>query len=236
MRTLLAADWTDLAVITFQADKQLLAPYIPYKTELNDWNGNYYISLLGFMFSNSRIVGISSPFYRNFEEVNLRFYIRYKTKNEWENGVVFIKEIAPSTLIGSVARYLYRENFISLPMKHRFSESTGVRETEYYWKIQKQWNHLKLTTSLQPVEPPLTSLESFIRNQYRACTLHSPQKTKEFRIEHSQWNIYPGLSFNMLLDTEKIYGTRFSSCFRQKPDAYFLMDGSHTKVSYPSLL
>ena len=100
MKSLLTADWTNLLVATFEADKNLLREYIPYKTELNDWNGKYYMSLLGFMFSRPLIAGIPSPFYRCFEEINLRFYVRYKSRYGWRNGVVFIKEIAPAKLIG----------------------------------------------------------------------------------------------------------------------------------------
>jgi uncharacterized protein YqjF (DUF2071 family) len=126
MRTLLTADWTNLAVVTFETDKKLLAKYIPYKTELNDWNGSYYLSLVGFQFSHPSINGIPMPFYRSFEELNLRFYIRYKSGNEWQKGVVFIKEVAPSPVIGMVARFLYRESFISLPMKHSI-ENTDTK-------------------------------------------------------------------------------------------------------------
>jgi uncharacterized protein YqjF (DUF2071 family) len=236
MRTLLTADWTNLAVVTFETDKKLLAKYIPYKTELNDWNGSYYLSLVGFQFSHPSINGIPMPFYRSFEELNLRFYIRYKSGNEWQKGVVFIKEVAPSPVIGMVARFLYRESFISLPMKHSIENTDTKKHIHYYWKMKRSWNYLKLTTGLLATEPPASSLESFIRDNYRACTTCSKEKTKEFEIEHPHWNIYPGLSFEMELDAENIYGKEFSSCFRQKPRSCFLMDGSRTKVSYPSLL
>jgi uncharacterized protein len=236
MRTLLTADWTNLVVATFEADKKLLEKYLPYNTELNDWNGHYYMSLLGFMFSKPIVAGIPAPFYRCFEEVNLRFYIRYRSATGWKNGVVFIKEIAPSRVIGLAARWLYHENFISLPMKHHFAADQSHQETEYYWKIKNEWNYLKLVTTLLPAEPEQSSLESFIRDQYWACTKSGRKKTHEFEIEHPRWNIYPGLSFDMLLNAEAIYGKAFSACFGQKPCSYFLMDGSGTNISYPTLV
>jgi len=236
MRTLLTADWTNLLVATFETDKKLLADYLPYKTELNDWNGNYYLSLLGFMFSKPVIAGIPSPFYRCFEEVNLRFYIRYKSTTGWKKGVVFIKEIAPSPVIGWAARLLYREHFVSLPMKHHFAADATQRQTEYYWKIDQEWDHLKLTTDPLPAEPDPSSLEAFTRDHYWACTSNSPRKTKEFQIEHAPWRIYPGRSFDMKLQTAKIYGKEFSACFAQRPAACFLMDGSGTDISYPTLI
>lgn len=235
MRTLLTARWTNLVVATFEADKKLLAKYLPCHTELNDWNGKYYMSLLGFMFSKPVLAGIPAPFYRSFEEVNLRFYVRYRNRTGWKNAVVFIKEIAPSPVIGLAAKWLYHENFISLPMKHHFSRSDAERQTDYYWKINNRWNYLKLTTGLLPVEPGPSSLESFIRDHYWACTKSGQQKTHEFEIRHPHWHIYPGLAFDMLLAARDIYGKEFADSF-QTPCSSFLMDGSGTDISYPSLL
>jgi uncharacterized protein YqjF (DUF2071 family) len=236
MKTLLAANWTNLVVATFETEEKLLKKYLPCKTEVNDWNGKYYMSLVGFMFSKPVIAGIPSPFYRSFEEINLRFYVKHKSKTEWKNGVVFIKEISPSKMIGLAAKLLYHESFISLPMKHIITMTDIKLKTEYYWKISRQWNYLKLTTSLSPYEPENSSLESFIRNHYQGYTKNTETKTSKFEIEHRHWSIYPSLSFDMQLNTENIYGREFCEYFQQKPSTSFLMDGSRTKVSYPVLL
>jgi uncharacterized protein len=236
MKTLLTADWTDLLVATFEADKSLLQKYIPYKTELNDWNGKYYMSLLGFIFSRPVIAGIPSPFYRRFEEINLRLYVRCKNGNAWKNGVVFIKEIAPSPIIGLVAKWLYRENFICLPVKHCFTNTDTDRKTEYHWHSGREWNYLKLITTINPVEPGKSSLESFTRDHYYAYTKQSENKTREFEIEHRHWDIYPAISFDMKLDAANIYGKEFADYFQEPPCKSFLMNGSQTKVSFPLLL
>jgi uncharacterized protein YqjF (DUF2071 family) len=83
MKTLLTANWTNLVTATFEADKKLLQKFVPAKTELNDWNGKYLMSLVGFLFSSPCLYGIPSPLFRKFEEINLRFYVRHKTGNKW---------------------------------------------------------------------------------------------------------------------------------------------------------
>jgi uncharacterized protein len=236
MRSLLTADWTNLLVATFEADKKLLRDYIPYKTELNDWNGKHYMSLLGFMFSRPVIAGIPSPVYRCFEEINLRFYVRHKSKYGWRNGVVFIKEITPYKLVGLAAKWLYRENFISLPMKHSFTHTGNEKKTFYHWYTGRDWNYLKLVTKPNPAEPAHYSLESFTREHYYAYTRQNAVKTREFEIEHPPWHIYPGISFDMKLDAATIYGNQFADYFQQAPCTSFLMDGSRTNVSFPVLL
>jgi uncharacterized protein YqjF (DUF2071 family) len=116
---LLSANWTNLLVVNFETDKKFLESYLPAGTELNDWNGKYFMSLVGFEFSNTRICGVPSPFYRSFPELNLRFYVKRKVNAQWRKGVVFIKEIAPSKLVGTIAGWLYKENFEALPLKHK---------------------------------------------------------------------------------------------------------------------
>ena len=236
MKTLLTVNWTNLLVATFETDKKLLEKFTPAKTELNDWNGKYLLSLVGFLFSNPSIFRIPSPLYRKFEEVNLRFYVRHKSKNEWKKGVVFIKEIAPSRIIGLSAKWLYHENFISLPMKHSFDITNEKRDIEYSWKINSNWNFLKLRAAGNPLTGNGNTIEAFMKEHYWGYTKKGNDKSFEFEIQHPPWNIYPAISFDMHLDAEAMYGKEFTDYFREKPVSAFLMDGSQTKVSYPVLL
>jgi uncharacterized protein len=235
-KAFLAANWENLLVATFEVEKEFLEKFLPGKTELNDWNGKFFLSLVGFLFSKTSIAGIPVPFYRKFEEVNLRFYVKHKNNTGWKKGVVFIKEIAPSPLIGLAAKWLYHENFISLPMKHTIFTDDSKKNIEYYWKVNPNWNWLRLQTSLLPSVMPGESLQSFIADHYYGYTKTSNDKTLEFEVQHRPWKIYPALSFDMKLDTKTIYGEEFSTCFTQTPLTVFLMDGSETKISFPALV
>ncbi|MBC7641208.1 MAG: DUF2071 domain-containing protein, partial [Flavobacterium sp.] len=72
----LTAEWNDLVLINYIIDQKILEKYVPKGTELDLWNGKCYISLIGFMFENVNVLGIKIPFHINFEEVNLRFYVK----------------------------------------------------------------------------------------------------------------------------------------------------------------
>ncbi|WP_294286462.1 DUF2071 domain-containing protein [uncultured Chryseobacterium sp.] len=93
----LKAEWRKLAIINYEINPGILLSYLPAGTELDFYQGKCYISLVGFMFLNTRFLGIPIPFHRNFEEVNLRFYVKKKEGNQWKRGVVFVKEIVPKT-------------------------------------------------------------------------------------------------------------------------------------------
>jgi uncharacterized protein YqjF (DUF2071 family) len=106
-------------MLNFEIDPAILSRRVPPGTELDLWNGRAYVSLIGFRFLQTRLLGIPIPFHRDFSEVNLRFYVRRQTASSWKRGVVFIREIVPVPAVTFVARWVYNENYITLPMRHQ---------------------------------------------------------------------------------------------------------------------
>src|SRR5579864_6306955 len=115
----LTAEWRHLAMLNFEVDPTILRPFVPSGTEPDDWQGRTLVSLVGFLFLNTRVYGMRIPWHRDFEEVNLRFYVRRKTSEGWRRAVVFIKELVPRQAIAMAARLLYGENYAGIPMNHQ---------------------------------------------------------------------------------------------------------------------
>src|SRR5712691_12587094 len=136
-------------MLNYEIDSSVLALFVPTGTELDLWKGKVLVSVVGFLFLQTRVLGIPIPFHRDFEEVNLRIYVRRKAEDGWRRGVVFIKEIVPRALIATVARIVYNENYIALPMRHSIDldESTTTRgSVEYDWRSKGRWNKLRAET------------------------------------------------------------------------------------------
>ena len=142
----LTAEWRNLLMANFAIDPAVLKPYLPCSTELDTFNGVHYVSLVGFLFANTKVMGFSLPFHRTFEEVNLRFYVRYKEEGQWKRGVVFIKEIVPRHAITFVANAVYGENYATHPMRHVWKVSETGFEVGYHWQVNGEWNYLKAVT------------------------------------------------------------------------------------------
>src|SRR5260370_5549294 len=106
-------------MLNYLGEPRVLAPLVPAGTELDQWNGATFLSVVGFMFLDTRLFGIPIPFHRNFEEVNLRFYVRRKSPEGWRRGVVFVKELVPRMAVAWAARALYNEKYKAVPMSHR---------------------------------------------------------------------------------------------------------------------
>src|SRR3989344_5216660 len=110
----LKAEWNNLIMANYEVPQEILLPYLPKYTELDLFEGKCYVSLVGFLFENTKMLGMKIPFHINFEEINLRFYVKYKSGKEWRRGVVFIKEIVSKPAITFVANTLYNEKYVTL--------------------------------------------------------------------------------------------------------------------------
>jgi hypothetical protein len=118
MQPFLTANWRYLAMLNYVLDFRLVTPFVPAETEIDFENGETFLSVVGFLFLDTRLLGLPIPLHRDFEEVNLRFYVRRKSADTWRRGVVFVRELVPRRAIAMVARAFYGENYTAVPMKH----------------------------------------------------------------------------------------------------------------------
>ena len=227
----LQAEWKNLLMLNYEVDPEVLKPHLPAGTELDLWQGKALVSMVGFMFLNTKVLGIKWPWHINFEEVNLRFYVRRFNGKEWKRGAVFISEIVPKHIIPIVANNLYNEHYKAMPMKHRFTFLPN-QQTEflYEWKYKNQWNKLGAVVNdeAKPMEPE--SAELFIFEHYWGYNKLTEQKTLEYQVEHPSWKIRQVKTAFFDADIEALYGVEFKPCLEAKPFSAFFAEGSEVAV------
>jgi uncharacterized protein YqjF (DUF2071 family) len=229
MSTFLTAEWRKLAMANYTVDPSILKPYLPAHTQLDLWRGQCYVSLIGFMFLNTRVKGCRIPYHIDFEEVNLRFYVVYDDGVSLKRGVVFIREIVPKRLLTMVANSVYGEHYATMPMKHHWKTEGSQMEVSYQWK-QDRWYSFSIKTD-RVSQPILAgSEEEFIIEHYWGYTKLSGQKTSEYGVEHPRWEVYPVNQYEIEVDFEALYGEAFGVLNGQKPVSVFLAEGSEISV------
>ena len=231
----LAAEWRKLIMVNYEIDHSILRKYLPAKTELDVWGNKCYISLVGFMFLNTRLRGIQIPFHSNFPEVNLRFYVRYKSGNDWKRGVVFLNEFVPKFAISLVANKLFREKYVTCPMKHKW-EFGDKLTVGYYWKKNNKWNMIEATASANSCELEQGSKEEFITEHYWGYSLINENKTGEYQVEHPRWCIYPVEQYSIDCDFDSLYGNDFAFLNHLRPSSIFLAEGSPVTIFAKKIL
>jgi uncharacterized protein YqjF (DUF2071 family) len=229
VKPFLTANWRYLAMLNFVVDSKIVAPLVPPGTEIDFENGETFLSVVGFLFLDTRLLGLPIPLHRDFEEVNLRFYVRKKSADTWRRGVVFVRELVPRRAIAVLARTFYGEKYVALPMKHQIDHVDLRLSVKYSWRRGRKWESLKMSASGEPQTIAAGSHPEFITEHYWGYTCFRGG-CSEYRVEHPRWKVWNAETFQLSADVAALYGEQFNETLSQPPRSAFIADGSPIEV------
>ncbi len=242
-RAFLTAQWRYLAMLNYTIDPALLQPLLPPGTELDLFNNTAYVSMVGFRFLRTKVLGVGIPWHRDFEEVNLRFYVRRRAADGWRRGVAFVAELVPRRAIAFVARKLYGEPYTALPMGHRIEHTASSIHVEYRWQRGGKWESLGVLGRGEPQSLRAGSHEEFIAEHYWGYTagyqgtrlrVAGGDGCSEYQVEHPPWRIWSGTESYLHADVLALYGELFVEALSVRPVSTFIADGSAVTVRWKS--
>lgn len=226
-KAFLTAEWRHLAMVNYEIEPAVLQPYVPRGTELDQWQGKTFVSLVGFLFLQTKVLGLPLPFHRNFEEINLRCYVRRRAPEGWRRGVVFIREIVPRLAIAAVARGVYNENYSARRMWHRVElDGTTGGLVEYGWHDGARRNFLRLHTAGAAAPIADGSEEEFITEHYWGYAAQRDGGCMEYQVEHPRWHVWQVRQAEFTCDIARVYGQPFIAALQAQPSSAFVADGS----------
>ena len=228
----LTAEWRALVMVSWAVDPQLLLPRVPAGTELDTRDGRDVVSLVGFLFRDTRVAGWAVPGHRDFEEVNLRFYVRRRAEGAWRRGVVFVRELVPRHAVTAVARWIYGEPYLTVPMSHRVSLPDGAAArgaVEYRWRHAGRACLLGAEVAGAARLPDPDSEAAFITEHYWGYS-RGRGGTREYEVQHARWSVWPAATWSVEGDLRTLYGPAFAEAMAGEPDSAFVADGSPVVV------
>jgi hypothetical protein len=231
-RAFLTAQWRRIAMLNYEVERGTLAGFVPRGTELDDWNGRSYVSVVGFLFLDTRVLGVPVPFHRDFEEVNLRFYVRRRAPDGWRRGVVFVREFVPRVAIAAVARALFNENYLAVRMTHSpEAAAPDAQHVSYTWELGGRSSCLRVSAAGPASLPPSGSHEEFIAEHYWGYSVQRDGGTREYEVEHPPWTLAAAQEAALESDVDRVYGATLGPFLRGVPASALLATGSKIRVS-----
>jgi uncharacterized protein len=235
-RPFLTAHWRWLVLLSYEIDPGILGPYVPAGTALDLWQGRALVSVVGFRFVHTRVRGLPLPFHRDFDEVNLRFYVtRRLSDGEVHRGVVFIREFVPRAAIALVARLAYNEPYTAVAMRST-APATSVQapgRLTYEWRLGGRWQRV----SAMAVDPPAAatprSEAAFITEHYWGYTRQRDGSTVEYEVAHPAWRVWAAIDPMLDVDVSAVYGPAFARALSGAPTSAMIAEGSPVVVYAP---
>jgi uncharacterized protein YqjF (DUF2071 family) len=232
MKKFLKAYWKDIVMVNYEVPKAVLIPYLPVGTELDDFEGKYYVSLVGFQFLQSSIFDVPIPVYGSFDEVNLRFYVKRKIGDEIRRGVVFISEIVPNRIVAFLANSLYKEHYSYAKMKSAISVENNQKKISYCWF--KHRSEFSINTLFEQKEVSMLpgSHEQFIYEHYYGYTKVNESQTWEYKVNHDTWRTNKAVNYHIVCDFTLWYGNDFTFLNNQQPHSVYNAVGSAVSINW----
>lgn len=223
----LTATWSNLFLATYAVPPELLERRLPPGLSLDLRDGQAFVSLVAFEFLDTRVGGVAWPGYRNFAELNLRFYVRCGD----QRGVVFVREFVPQRLVAWLARALYNEPYVAAPLiAKRADEVRGVHGMTYQLRWAGRVHTLSVTAGAEPFTPAEDSVEAFFKEHRWGFGVTRGGRTLRYEVEHAKWDVYPVRSHRIDLDWSIVYGAEWSFLGDRQPDSTVLAVGSPVRV------
>ncbi len=221
-------------MLNYEVDSKVLMPHVPKGTSLDDRGGRHFVSLVGFLFLDTHVLGLPAFFHQNFEEVNLRFYVRRRIGEQSRSGVVFIREMVPLPLVAETARLTYNEPYRTVPMRHTLVETNGeLQSVEYLFGRPRDQCRLALHVDGLAQEMESGSEEEFLSERKWGYTRQRDGGTIEYRIEHARWRVWRNARWGLEGPLEEFYDKLFAGILSGVPASAFVADGSAVAVHLP---
>ena len=235
-RAFLAAEWRYLVMLNYEVDAAVLAPLVPLGTELDLRNGRALASVVGFRFLRTRILGVPIPFHRNFEEVNLRFYVRrVAADGTARRGVVFVRELVPRAAIAYTARAVYNEPYLAVPMRSTAPRTAidAPGRVSYEWRLGSEWSEVSASAVAAPAIPSPDSEATFITEHFWGYTRQRDGGTVEYEVAHPPWRVWAAAAPLLEANVPALYGAGFASALAAAPRSSYIAEGSRVTVYRP---
>lgn len=227
-RPFLTAEWRNLFLATYAVPPSLLEPRLPPGLELDTRNGNAFVSLVAFEFLNTRVLGVPWPGYRNFAELNLRFYARHGA----DRGVVFVREFVPRRLVAWLARTIYNEPYRAAPLTSHCHDDAESRVMEYRLRWEGREHVLRVSGCKPAFLPSENSDEHFFKEHHWGYGLTRRGQAIRYEVVHPVWEVFPVQSYHIDLDWGRVYGPEWEMLGKATPMSTVFAAGSSVAV-YP---
>lgn len=226
-RSFLSARWERLCLFNYPVPAEVLAPHLPPGLELDLWQGRPYVSLVAFDFQDTRVLGIPWPGFRNFPEINLRFYVRHGDRR----GVAFIRELVPNPLVAWIARTLYNEPYKAATMMSRHEFGKDALVVEHRVTLRNVAHSISVRAAHEPDDPGTDARAEFFKEHSWGFGTSRRGELLRYEVRHPLWRTHAVLSYDLRWDFAAVYGEKWRFLNEAEPASVYLAEGSEILVS-----
>src|SRR3989441_13236998 len=207
-RRFLPAEGRPLVMLSYEVDLDVLAPLAPAGLALDLWHGRALVSVVGFRFLDTRVLGAAIAWHRDFDEVNLGFYARRDVPGGGtRHGGVSVRELVSRLAVALLARLAYNEPYRAVRMRSATPRgaSDAPGRLAYEWRIGGAWEGLAATAVGAPTAPEPGSQGALLTQHHWGDTPQRDGGTAEYAAVPPPWPGRTAGGATLTMDVARLY-------------------------------
>jgi len=223
----------EVVAVNFVVPPSILKKHIPRGLELDYFEDETYVSLVGMVVNKLGLMGI--PFAPKCSYISLRCYVRRSNDPLRRRGTCSIRNYVSSSTSAWLLNSKLEGDFQKMKIKKQnsgFLKKTTIPEVEYQWKVDDHWNKLRIRgRNLVKNTGPKTKVGFILdhANVYRKIK----GKTCEFQVQRPAWTVWDVARANFTCDVKRLFGKQFVEPMARRPASVFLSSGSEVTFFKP---
>jgi uncharacterized protein YqjF (DUF2071 family) len=237
VKPFMKAQFADLVAVNFHVDEKILQPLVPPGLELDNFNGEAYVSLVAMMLKGAKVWGLPFSIVPSSAELSLRFYVKHTHADGVEKGTCLIKDYVAGSTAAWFLESQFQSTFSKLKMKQTASgfAKGETPEVEYQWKVDERWNKLRVRARSRIKKTSEGTKVGFILDHFNYYGRHNG-RTLAYRVERPRWDVWDAAQANFTCDVQRLFGKSFVRPLAKRPASVFVTSGSPVTIFKPVVI
>lgn len=230
MKLSISSEFRKVALLNYIVPPEVVEKYLPKYTKPDFYNGNCFISLVGFQVKKLKVSDVKVPLIKDFDEIDLQIYVKRFDGARWVKGVVIISRIFDQPGAATLTNTLFKTNYTSMPTTSEVNETEEGLEVKYSWQLNGKEQSFSVKSNNLAAPYDKDTEAAFILDRSLGFIKAGEEETFQYTINHASWHLYTVEEYAVDVDFSRQFDPVLNILNTMVPQSVILTEGSTVEI------
>lgn len=230
MKLSISSEFRKVALLNYVVPPEVVEKYLPKYTKPDLYNGNCFISLVGFQVKKLKVNELKVPLIKDFDEIDLQIYVKRFNGATWEKGVVVISRIFDQPGVAELTNTIFKTNYSSMPTTGEVMETEKSLEVKYSWRLNGEQQSFSVKSNKLAAPYDKDTQASFLLDRPLGFIKTNNKETLQYTVSHADWHLYTVDEYAIDVDFSRQFDPVLNILNSMIPYSVILTEGSTVEI------
>ncbi|SOC81365.1 hypothetical protein SAMN06296241_2940 [Salinimicrobium sediminis] len=230
MKLSISSEFRKVALLNYIVPPEVVEKYLPKYTKPDLFNGNCYISLVGFQVKKLKVNDLKVPMIKDLDEIDLQIYVKRFDGASWVKGVVVISRLFDQPGLAELTNTLFKTNYTSVPAMGEVNETEKSIEVKYSWQLNGKEQKFSVKSNKLAAPYDKDTEAAFLLDRPFGFIKAGEEETYLYAIKHASWHLYTVEEYAVNVDFSRQFDPVFNILNSRVPHSVILTEGSTVEI------